>query len=1677
MSQEKLPPRVEAKEGGMKDPKEESLVPNLSQALKSRVRSPLEVSRYKSLEEQTQGASEADDEEEQTTGEIISSLCSKFFHAIPPFPYLSTSPISSRGENLESYFVFQPEVSPGTTPAQDDEIDIARPVSESRPSNYFLNAMTTASGYTGVDSFVNLKNHLHKATERLERTTSKSSTPDPNITYDVDMSDSDTESEGDTDSFSEPRDILRFPKPGKDPKLDIVEEEKVTTEFNDHIPRQELSRIPSTGSDSTKSFHTTYSHKPIDSNTDGANESIDKLSINDDLQEFYHGSRSNSTTYAESTTNKKRTVFEQSIVDNLDPFIIKETVLVKVKEGENLANSAFEANKELISLNIAEKLKRVFELSDDDYFYANYNAWLVKDVLLQGHLYLTRDCILFFAFLPKRNSNIDQVDGDGYTDSDDYVSIQQGSLGMKNAKYGDAVFSSVITHRYWAILRSQTLTIYSSSTDLYFPNVIIDLKTCIRTEIIEKEKEDVNNTKNQPPLPRGSTDTPFSPKASRSNSNVSSDIDSETSSLAQEISSIDESPDGFGVGVGGGAWFKLISKNKTYKFHTDNLYSARQWCNNLTKLIFQLQNSNAADEVLIKIPIENVIDFSKGGFFNKLNGEEENSDSETEEDMLLLSFRLTFLDNDEEQQSLLSAKGMKNKLKPATKTEVNGVKTSYGVDDIFFLFFGSGKSFYNLFSQVVCDHRRARDSMSVVPKPDKFMDRAKRIVRRGSKSSLDFNEKVPIKGISTLNPMKPSSTILARVQSYNNRSLRSQQTLESSSTTSGISKSEQSSISSNKSTIKKIGRRLSNPTKMFTSKKSKEIAPTLTHLPSYEKGAETEHISKIHLPRPFSLSALKNLEMSFETSHTDVRTAETRYEARHEGFDPESKSQPQAELLASTNNLQDTPLPGPLYLSDPSEYVGENKKQNKLKVITNSIKSFSNVSSMWSSNPNHFIADEADDPFFVNDVTTRDVTQVHFRDHFSLDNKNNLVATYYAHLQKSIPIYGKVYLGNNVLCFRSLLPGVSTKMILPLKDVENCFKEKGLKLAYSGLIIVIHGYEEIFFEFSNQQARDDCETLILKQLEAIHQDDSWMPKPHEWGRNYDMELSRTRLVNSSSTNYSQRLDIRLASKKIESARIKLFEDRINDAIGLDIPIILEDSPFHKIEIKPSTSFNIVLLTIGSRGDVQTYIALGKGLIAEGHNVTIATHGEYGDWIEKHGVKFKEIAGNPAELMSLMVTHGSMSVSFLKEAGSKFRGWIHDLLRTSWDACQGADILIESPSAMGGVHIAEALGIPYMRAFTMPWTRTRAYPHAFIVPDQKKGGSYNYLTHIMFESVFWKGISGQVNKWRVEDLGLPKTNLNKLQQTKIPFFYNVSPSIFPPSVDFPDWVKVTGYWFLDEGAAEDFEPPAKLVEFLEQASKDQKKIVYIGFGSIVVSDAKSLTKAIVEAVLDADVRCILNKGWSDRLTKKDKNEPEIELPPEVYNSGTIPHDWLFPKLDAAVHHGGSGTTGATLRSGLPTIIKPFFGDQFFYGSRVEDVGVGICLKKLNAKSLSKSIQTVTSDLKMIEKAKKMSDRIKRENGVLTAIEAIYSELEYARNLIVSKQRYNESHGQQIFDNRASGAQTPVVYEEDEDDDDDDDDIEDDDFSDTDEETDLDDAASKASNHGYGYGKELTESQPV
>lgn len=119
------------------------------------------------------------------------------------------------------------------------------------------------------------------------------------------------------------------------------------------------------------------------------------------------------------------------------------------------------------------------------------------------------------------------------------------------------------------------------------------------------------------------------------------------------------------------------------------------------------------------------------------------------------------------------------------------------------------------------------------------------------------------------------------------------------------------------------------------------------------------------------------------------------------------------------------------------------------------------------------------------------------------------------------------------------------------------------------------------------------------------------------------------------------------------------------------------------------------------------------------------------------------------------------------------------------------MIIESPTAMGGLHVAEKLKIPFFRAFPMPWTRTSVYPHPFGVPERPLGSGYNWMSHVMMEQVFWKGTSSQVNSWRKKTLGLAPINVSSLAVTDVPFLYSFSPSVVPPPFDWPDWIHTCG----------------------------------------------------------------------------------------------------------------------------------------------------------------------------------------------------------------------------------------------------------------------------------------------
>lgn len=628
------------------------------------------------------------------------------------------------------------------------------------------------------------------------------------------------------------------------------------------------------------------------------------------------------------------------------------------------------------------------------------------------------------------------------------------------------------------------------------------------------------------------------------------------------------------------------------------------------------------------------------------------------------------------------------------------------------------------------------------------------------------------------------------------------------------------------------------------------------------------------------------------------------------------------------------------------------------------------------------------DPFYLESAVERTKKQERFRQEFSLPEES-LLASYRCYIMRGLPVYGRLYLSKLYLCFRSTLPGTNTLMIVPITDIENASKVKGFRFGYSGLVVVIHGHEELFFEFPVIQARDDCESQLLREKDKvkIRRKETEEDKPKERA----MEKTDDEDLLSPETDST-----------VSSTQMKVFESKFNDQIGGDFPIFLEDQQDRQMIMKTIPRLRFTMLTIGSRGDVQPYIALAKALIKDGHSAKIVTHAEFGDWVRSYGIEFATIAGDPADLMALMVNHPTVSYSFVKDAKNKFSTWIDELLETSWTACQGSEVLIESPSCFAGIHIAEALQIPYFRAFTMPWSRTRAYPNAFLVPDQKLGGAYNYMTHVAVETGYWRGVSAQVNRWRENTLHLSKTSVSMMKQNAIPFLYNISPSVFPPSVDFPAWVRVTGYWFLDEGGGS-YKPRRELTAFIARARQDGKKLVYVGFGSIVVDHPTELTQVVIEAVRRAGVRCILNKGWSARKEEDKEKTQKDDFPPEIISVGNVPHDWLFPQVDAAVHHGGSGTTGASLRYGVPTVIKPFFGDQKFYGGRVEDLGCGVMIRELNENTLADAITRATTDVRIRERAHAIGRKIQSEDGVHTAVQALYADMDYARSLSVSRHR--------------------------------------------------------------------------
>lgn len=412
---------------------------------------------------------------------------------------------------------------------------------------------------------------------------------------------------------------------------------------------------------------------------------------------------------------------------------------------------------------------------------------------------------------------------------------------------------------------------------------------------------------------------------------------------------------------------------------------------------------------------------------------------------------------------------------------------------------------------------------------------------------------------------------------------------------------------------------------------------------------------------------------------------------------------------------------------------------------------------------------------------------------------------------------------------------------------------------------------------------------------------------------------------------------------------------------------------------------ITIVTSGSRGDVQPYVALGVGLQEAGYQVRIATHKPFADFAGSYGLEFIPLEGDPQEILDSdtgkkMLEGGSNGVRALSKFMELYKKHLQTFLDNLLEACRGAELIIFSITSFPCYYIAIKLGIPSIGAYLQPWTSTRYFPNIFLQQKNKYGGTFNLMTYFFVEQLLWHPIRKLINNWLKKTLQLPPIpfmgNFRHLVKTKHPVIYGFSQTVIPKPADWGYWLTITGYWFLEQPP--DWQPSKELLDFLDSGPPP----VYIGFGSMISNNPEKAGELALRALTLSKKRGILLSGWGG-INNSD-------WPDNVFLIDSVPHDWLFPQMEAVVHHGGAGTTSAGLRAGIPSIIVPFFADQPFWANRVYEIGAGtksIPRENLTAENLAAAIKVATSDKEIQTRASRIGQRIRSEDGIANAIKVL------------------------------------------------------------------------------------------
>lgn len=408
---------------------------------------------------------------------------------------------------------------------------------------------------------------------------------------------------------------------------------------------------------------------------------------------------------------------------------------------------------------------------------------------------------------------------------------------------------------------------------------------------------------------------------------------------------------------------------------------------------------------------------------------------------------------------------------------------------------------------------------------------------------------------------------------------------------------------------------------------------------------------------------------------------------------------------------------------------------------------------------------------------------------------------------------------------------------------------------------------------------------------------------------------------------------------------------------------------------------VVMAAPGTRGDVAPIAGLAARIRAAGHEATIVADEPYRALVAGSGSNFVPI---PADLRVLTAgdgTRSAVSPGVIREQLRRLRAYMDDAASAVLRAADDADVVLANSVSPFAHDIAEGLGIPSFGTFLQPVEPSGDYPPVLLGTHRGFGRAGNRLLGLMMREV---GAPADHACARMRsELGLPRESRRASERRRrrngMRVFHGISPAVFPRPSDWRAELCLDGYWWPLRPS--EWTAPAELVDFLQAGPRP----VFIGFGS--TSPGSNAVGTAVRAARRAGLRACV-QGAADA-----SDGGETEPGDDVLVVGDVPHDWLFDRVAAVVHHAGAGTTAAGLRAGTPTVAMPQSTDQPLWGRRIAALGAGpepIRAKKVTETRLADAIADAVGNRAYRDGAARVASRIAADDGgagVLTELDRL------------------------------------------------------------------------------------------